>query len=360
LGGNVTKSLFVAELEAGEPVQSVFLARSVEMRRSRDGEPFLHLVLADRTGEVVGRAWTEPDMLASRVSADDFVALRGETKQFSGDLYIEVADLDRLGDDAVDIADFFATGRWSGVDLVEQLARLVDEEVESTAITRFLHEALRDDEVAARLAHAPAAMRHHHAFRGGLVEHILSMSRLALRVGAHYRDYYPGLLQTDLVVAGCILHDLAKVWELSWHRDVDYTDAGRLVGHIPMGIQFVRRVADRLQPRLDDDLVHRLEHLVASHHGQLEYGSPVRPQTPEAIILHQVDMIDSRLNMCWNEVRAAWESGSRWTPYSRSLEARIFAGDAPQASPPLPDGPGLSSLDDDDERKSTNLDLFEG
>lgn len=357
------KKIFAEELTAGEPIQSVFLAQKVEVRKSRDGEPFLHLELMDRTGTTVGRAWNEVEMLASRVSKDDFVALRGEVKEFAGDRYVEIADLDRVDDGAIDPADFFAVSRWDGAQLLEQLESLVEEHVESAALRRFLAAALSDPDVSERLRTAPAAMRNHHAFLGGLVEHALSMTRLAVRISAHYADTYPGLLDGDLVVAGCILHDLAKVWELSWSRGIDYTDPGRLVGHIPMGIQFVRATAEAMEPPPAEDLVWRLEHMVASHHGELEYGSPVTPKTPEAMVLHQIDMIDSRLNMCWNEAQSAWDAGSRWSDYSRPLGTRIFVGDRPRATGEaiLPIGPGLPADGDTEAAKlDSNLDLFEG
>ncbi len=355
------KSTFVEELRAGEPVQTVFLARTVEKKMSRDGEPFLHLVLVDRTGEVVGRAWNDTEMLASRIAADDFIALRGETKTFGKELYIEIADLDRVPDSDVERADFFAVSRWSGDLLMEQIGELIDASIESVGVRRFLHAALIDEIVAARFAEAPAAMRNHHAYLGGLAEHVLSMARLAVRICDHYASYYPGLVDRDLVIAGCVLHDLAKVWELDWRRATDYSDQGRLVGHIPMGIQFVRRVADSLQPPLPEETVFRLEHLVASHHGELEYGSPVVPQTPEAHLLHQIDMIDSRMNMCWNEAKEAFGNGERWSGYSRALGGRLFVGSSKlRTDGPDADGPGLPAPGRDENADHENLDLFEG
>lgn len=318
--------VYVEELSEGDVVQSTFLVTQKSLRPSRTGELYLQLWLSDRTGRIEARAWVDPEMLAERVDVDDFVALRGEVTKFGDALQIELADLDRVPDAKVDVSDYFPTSQWDEDAMWAQLGQLLDDTIRSEPIRAFLDALFDDDEATRRFRTAPAAMSNHHAYRGGLLEHCLSMCRVALRLAEHYELYYPGLIQRDLLVAGVILHDFAKVWELSYRRAFDYTTPGRLVGHIPMGAELVGKVAARAKRPVSEDLQMHLKHLVLAHHGELEYGSPVKPKTAEAMLLHEIDMIDSRMNMLWNEREKVYDedAGESWTEFRRNLGGRIL------------------------------------
>ncbi len=360
---------FVDELREGQVIHSVFLVGRHEMRTTRTGEPFLRLSLEDRTGWVEGVAFQDADALASRIRRDDFAAIRGEVVRRNDALSIEISDLDRVEDGAVDAADFFASSRWDPDVMLGQLKQLVEDHVASEAIRAFLDALLGDEELTRPFRAAPAAMSNHHAYRGGLLEHTLSMARMALRTGEHYDAYYPGLLNTDLLVAGVLLHDFAKIWELSYRRTFDYTTPGRLVGHIPMGAKLVGRVAARARRPISEDLQMHLEHLVLSHHGEREYGAAQKPKTAEAMVLHQIDMLDSRMNMLWNEMQATKvpDATESWSEFRRSLGDRILfrgrnSGDWDVASPTRLedlDGPGLRKSRAGQPPLPTTLNLFE-
>ncbi len=316
--------VFIAELEVGEFVQSIFLATSVEVRHTRDGEPYLAIQLRDRSGEFDARAWTDVEMLSSRIEPDHYVAVRGEVLEFAGRPYLSVQDIDVIDERDVDESDFFEHSRWNAEELLEQLIELITHEVRSEVIREFLQTMLADEALIEWLERAPAAKRNHHAFRGGLLEHCLSMCRLSLVICRHYDAYYPGMANSDLVVAGCVLHDIGKCVELDFSRDTHYSTQGRLIGHIATGASWVDRYADRSTTEIPESLRTQLKHLVLSHHGKLEFGSPVTPRTVEAQILHQVDMIDSRMNMCWNLVQQTDVEGDEgWTEYARSLEGSL-------------------------------------
>lgn len=359
--------IYVNELREGDFVQSTFLVVERSLRTSRGGDPFLRLQLADRTGTIEGRVWTDPEAVASRIDGDDFAALRGEVTRFGDTLHVNVADLDRVPDAAVDLADFLPTSRWRPEALFEQLRGLLSEELHSPEIRAFLDALFTDDQLTTLFCTAPAAMSNHHAYLGGLLEHCLSMCRVALRLADHYALYYPGLLNRDLLLAGVILHDFAKVWELSYRRSFDYTTQGRLVGHIAMGAEHIARVAANARRPISEDLQMHLKHLVLAHHGELEYGSPVKPMTPEALLLHQVDMIDSRMNMLAAEREATHDpaAAESWSEFRRSLGARIlFRGSASSAweSAPKPRdlaGPGLGALATPTSPPPTTLNLFD-
>jgi 3'-5' exoribonuclease len=370
----MTTKVYVEELSEGEFVQTTFLVTTKEIRESRTGDPYLRLVLEDRTGRVEGRVWNDPDVYAGRFDVDDFVALRGEVVRFGDQNHVEIGDLDRVPESSVDPADYFPTSRWSADAMFRQLRDVLDETLESQPIRAFLDALFDDESLTERFRTAPAAMSNHHAYRGGLLEHCLSMVRVAISLADHYALYYPGLINRDLLVAGVILHDFAKVWELSYRRSFDYTSPGRLIGHIPMGAELVGKIAARARRPISEDLQLHLQHLVLSHHGEMEYGSPVTPKTPEALLLHQVDMIDSRMNMCWNLHERVYDpdANESWSEFRRTLGARMLfrgrnSGDwdvPPRIGVADLAGPGLAngrSRPDDADASSDalTLDLFD-
>ena len=314
---------YIANLGEGDNVATILLLRSKRIRVSRDGESYLLVELSDRTATIEGRAWVDFEALQSRADVDDFVAIRGTVVRFGDRTSIEITDLARADETDVDLTDFLPSGVWDSAALLAQLRDLLDQHVTNEAVGTFLDTLLSDGERVDAFCTAPAAMSNHHAYLGGLIEHCLSMCRLAVQIAGHYEDYYPGLINADLLVAGVILHDFAKVHELSYRTRFDYTTRGRLVGHIPMGAQLVREVGE--QAGTPDDLIMHLEHLVLAHHGKQEYGSPVAPATPEALLLHQIDMIDSRMNMVATLRESSPDEGAEhWSDFRRWASGRIL------------------------------------
>ncbi|RAL23638.1 hypothetical protein DL240_05620 [Lujinxingia litoralis] len=324
--------VYIADLEDNAVVESTFLLAAKSIRETRSGDPYLSMTLQDRSGTIEVRAWDNALMLDKRADIDDFVAIRGRVSSYRDKLQITITDMERIDDASVDLADYMPHSRWSADGLFEQLRSLLTHQIQSPEVLRFLNALLDDPDFARRYKQAPAAVTNHHNFLGGLLEHTLSMARLGLQMARHYQAYYPGLVDSDLVIAGVVLHDMGKVEELSYRRSFDYTTEGRMVGHIARGAEIVGQVAAALTPELDPDLVTHLKHLVLSHHGRMEYGSPVTPRTAEAMLLHFLDMIDSRMNMCWNAceplVSGASASGG-WSDYRRALEGFMFVQPAP-------------------------------
>jgi 3'-5' exoribonuclease len=348
---------FICDLVDGDLVRSVFLVTDKRLGTTRNGDPFLTVELSDKTGSVVGRVWDEAEAIASRFEQDDFVAVDGQIETYKGKLQLNVRDLKRVAADQIELSDFVPASRWDRQALLEQLKDLVSRELESPEMLRFFDTLFSRDELMDRFATAPAAKGNHHAYVGGLVEHTLSMARVGARLTDHYAHYYPGLLNQDLVIAGCVLHDIGKCFELSYGRSFGYTDEGQLVGHIVQGVELVTEIAAQISPPLPASLLMQLKHLIASHHGKREYGSPVRPQTPEAMLLHQIDMIDSRMAMCadiFEEHGQGQAPAEAWTGYQRLFQTSLYAGAQP-ASPwakvrqPKDDtleGPGASPAGD--------------
>ncbi len=326
--------VFISELSDNSSVETLFLVASKSIRETRNGDPYLCVTLQDRSGTIEARGWDDAEKMEARFEVDDFVAIRGRTSSYRGELQITLADLERVDEDQVELSDFLPHSRWSVDTLFDELQRLVRDHVQSDEVRRFLF-ALFDDELwRKKYLRAPAAVSNHHAYLAGLAEHSLSMARLAITLGRHYDAYYPGLVDTDLLIAGCIVHDMAKTEELEYRRSFAYTTEGRLVGHVVRGAEIVGEVARSMTPALDEHFTIQLKHLILSHHGKKEYGAPVTPKSPEAILLHYLDMIDSRMNMCWNACEQLIEGddgGDAWSDYQRNFGSSLYiGGDAAQ------------------------------
>jgi 3'-5' exoribonuclease len=321
--------VFVSDLVEGEHIQSVFLVADKTLRTTKGGKPFLAVELMDNSGNVDAKIWDEAEAMASRFDREDFIFVEAQVDSWNGNLQLNIRDLQRVDDDQVVLEDFIPASRWDRLEMLEQLQDVVSREVKSPEMLRFFDELFAGKQLMRQFALAPAAKGNHHAYLGGLLEHTLSMTRLAVSLTRHYAYYYPGMLNQDLVIAGCVLHDIGKCFELSFGRSFDYTTEGQLVGHIVQGVELISSIAKKVSPPLPAEMIMQLKHLVLSHHGKKDYGSPVRPKTPEAMLLHEIDMIDSRMNMVANltdDHRAGPDAESAWTGYQRLFQERIYMG----------------------------------
>ena len=311
---------FVAELVAGSAIDALFLLVERNMAHKKDGNPFLNVVLADRTGQVKGVVWDQVARITAAVAEGDFVHVRARVGEYRGSLQLVVKDMARVPTDQVDASDFLpATARDTGkmfARLKEMTRRM------QTAHFKMLFEAFWSDEAfVADYTRAPAAKYMHHAYIGGLLEHTLSMAVLAELIAGHY-----GGVDRDLLLAGVILHDVGKIRELEYTKRIDYTDEGRLLSHIVIGLAMLdeklKQVADF--PEMQAQL---LKHMIISHHGAREFGSPEPPKTLEAVLLNYIDEMDSRVNSIREYVAQDPSDGS-WTPYHRLLERHFYKGTA--------------------------------
>ncbi|MFB6265423.1 MAG: 3'-5' exoribonuclease YhaM family protein, partial [Bradymonadaceae bacterium] len=354
---------FVEDLNAHDYVQSVFLTTDKQRRRTKNDDPYLAVTFADRTGRIEGRVWENVEALDRRFEADDFVGVEGEVSTYNGELQIKVRDLKRVADDEVQLRKFLRHTRWEIDELFDQLRSVVDREVTRAPIREFLGTLLGDEDRRDAFVHAPAGKSKHHDYIGGLLEHTLSMIRIGVDLADHYDTYYPDLVDRSLLVAGCVLHDFGKIDELEYDRSIAYTTEGQLVGHVAGGAELVGRVADAMEGQLPDELLQQLKHLVLSHHGHREYGAPVEPKTPEAMLLHEIDMIDSGMNQFHQAVRSHRDGPNgeaEWTEYDRGMETRLFAGAPDDAAPsgdqPPSAGPGASPAADEQTASETDGD----
>jgi 3'-5' exoribonuclease len=320
---------FIADLVLDTHIQSTFLASAKATRQTKYGDPYLCVTLTDRTGSVEARAWENADMLAARFDADDFVLVSAAVTSYQDTLQLKLQDIELVDESQVEIRDFMPTSRWEGEALFAQLKDLVLTEVASAPMRNFFKTLFGQEELMRRFKLAPAAKANHHNYIGGLLEHVLSMTRQAVMIADHYARYYPGMLNKDLLMAGCVMHDIGKCRELSFTRSFAYTTHGQLIGHIPHGVEIVNDIVAQMHPTPPEEMIIQIKHLILSHHGRLEYGSPVTPRTPEAMLLHEIDMIDSRMAMVHNILAShsgPEEGPDRWTDYHRALQTRVYIG----------------------------------
>ena len=317
----------IRSLREGDPFLGVLLAQEAAFKTSAKGSEYLEVKLSDASGELRGFLWDiraiEGDMEAIR--ADAFLWVKGTVTSYNGRLQLKL-DKVRFTPDAEvgDFARFFPVSARPVPDMLAELDGRIGA-VGDPWIRRLL-KALFQDDAALRdsFSRAPAAKSMHHVSLGGLLEHTLSV----LGMGQRACDHYPAL-NRDLVVAGVLLHDLGKTAELSYQRSFGYTDMGNLLGHITIEAEWINREVGKI-PGFPEELRLQILHIVLSHHGRLEFGSPVLPKTPEALLVHYLDDLDGKLEAMFRAIEDGPENGS-WSPFSRSLERMIYRRRWPKA-----------------------------
>lgn len=324
------KQHYVTDLQDGQLVLSLFLVRTKEIRSSsRTGTSWLHLDLVDRTGAICGKMWENFVALAETFERDDVVHVRGRVKVYKGEKELTLEQIRPALDPEYDLADFLPHTRHDIGQLYAEL-RYAIAAMKNPWLQRLLTSVVEDPAIEPKLKRAPAAMTMHHAFIGGLLEHIHSLVGLGRVVAAHYPE-----LDLDLLLAGIVLHDIGKTEELTYVRGVEYTTEGRLLGHIMIGAAMVREKI-RAIAGFPAPLATLVEHMILSHHGALEFGSPCVPQVREAVALHFLDDMDSKVAAMRSTLEAgAGQPGAElWTDRNASLRRMLLRSDIFLAAAP--------------------------
>jgi 3'-5' exoribonuclease len=286
------KDIYISDLAAfdeGTIFNGFFLVLLKQQRTTKTNKPYLNLILGDKTGQLEGRVWDISDpRIAKDFDKGDIVKVRGSASRFDERLQMKIDQLRVALPSEVDKADLLPSTSCDVAALWSQLLACV-ESFTNPNLKLLLNTILADPAVAEAFREAPAARQLHHAWLGGLLEHVISLLTLADRVATHYP-----LLDRDLLLTGVILHDIGKTHELSWDIGFDYTIEGTLLGHIQMGVEMVERAIATL-PGFPDHLRTLVLHMILSHHGKLEFGSPKLPMIPEALVLNFVDDLDAKM-----------------------------------------------------------------
>ena len=304
----------------------------MEPFRDRTKGEFLTLTLGDRTGQVLARVWEGAPELAETFEEGDIVKAAGDVEEYLGRTQLIVAKLRRAQDNEYDLADFLPATEKN----IEEMLGFVQTAAENIAdphLAALVGRFYNDADFLDRLAQAPAARRLHHAYLGGLLEHLTEVLQLCEAVLRLYPEITP-----DLLRAGAMLNVVGKLREYSWARDIDYTDEGRLIGHVMLVDEMVSRALEQL-PDFPAELGLRLRHMLASHRGRYEWGSPRQPMTLEAIALHHVENLNTQVSRFRDLLRARREPDQAWTDYDRLLGRQLYAGAADEDVTPEEPGP---------------------
>lgn len=312
------KTVFIEQLREGDRLDELFLIKSARLGETRAGKPYLVLTVMDKSGELGGPIWDNAQQLSKICSPGVFVRIRGQVTSYRDNLQLRIDDLKPVGRDEVDMADFLEASRHNLDEMGEELRKLC-RSLSDPFLKKLLLYFFNTEEFWQRFKSAPAAKGIHHAYIGGLLEHALSMARVADMLANHY----PGV-DRSLLIAGALLHDVGKVEELFVENGlIDYSAKGRLKGHLVIGSEMVGRAAAGIKG-FPEELLTRLQHLILSHHGRLEFGSPVVPMTVEAFLLQYVDELDSRMNMLEQLRRKLDSTEMSWSEYQRVLERYLY------------------------------------
>lgn len=307
--GVILKSKFVSSLSVGdELINEPFLVQEVVPRATKDGRPYLLYTLRDNSGQVGGVFWDVPDYVRAWVKPGVVALITGRVNSYKETTQIMATDMNSSPNP--DLADFLPASQRSRDEMVAELYAYIEELAEPWQ--QLVSHLLLAEDFLPRFVSAPAARTMHHAFIGGLLEHSLSMTKLAHLLAAHYPH-----VDRNLLVAGTLLHDMGKTAEYSLENSFAISPDGKLVGHIVRAIIMIEKAAAAID--FPENLLRQLVHLVASHHGTLEWGSPVVPKTLEAILLHQIDLLDSRVQGFWDHIREDSGEGE-WT----AQDSRMF------------------------------------
>jgi len=313
---------FIAELQARDSVDEIYRVVDKQIRANRQGNDYILLQLTDRTGQISGLRWNAGQGIYETFQKGDFLRVLGTAQLHNGVLQIIVQDFEPVPRETVQIGDFEKTSSAQMeiliLDLIQRLSRLKNPHLSALANCY-----LSDPNVMDRLRHAPAGIKTHHAFEGGLLQHVLHLMRVAEAI----LPLYPQV-DSDLLLMGVFLHDLGKLDELHYDGEMSYSDPGQLLGHLVQGVmELDRRIGELSQQSSEafpDSLKWRLQHMIVSHHGQLEHGSPKVPMTMEAIVLAYIDDLDAKINQAAELIESDRNSDSPWTGFHPSLGRKLF------------------------------------
>lgn len=315
---------FVQTLADGDNVEEVYLVVDKQLRANRNGNLFLQLELRDRTGTIGARLWNAGEPLFRSFEAGDFVLVKGKVQLFQGSLQMILSHVNKEQAERIDLADYLPHTDKDVSKLYERLRGLL-RKLGNPHLLALAEAFLLDESFTQAFCRAPAGIRHHHAYIGGLLEHVVSMLDAADRLAPLYPE-----LDRDLFLMGVFLHDVGKVRELTYDRTFAYSDEGQLVGHLVIGVEMVGAMAQRASQLTGEpfppELLLRLKHLILAHHGTHEFGSPRLPMTPEAIAVHHLDNLDAKLHHFTREIREDANAEAAWTPFNQALGRRLFKG----------------------------------
>ncbi|MEN8257013.1 MAG: HD domain-containing protein [Thermodesulfobacteriota bacterium] len=314
----MTKKTFISAIKDGQAVNDLFMVQDLSKAETKAGKPYLSLKLMDKSGEIGAKVWDRAEQREPQCPAGAVIAIKARCSSYRNALQLSITDLHRVPDEEVDFSAFVPSSKNDINEMAAEFAGLANS-VSDPFIKKLLLAFFADEEFFAIFKKAPAAKMMHHAYLGGLLEHTLGVARLADAVS----NLYPSL-DRSLLMAGAMLHDIGKTKEFSFdsHR-FDYSNAGRLMGHMVMAVEMVQERLSTIQD-FPEELAVRVKHLILSHHGRYDFGSPTLPMLLEGFALNFIDDMDAKINTIEKVSEQAKEEGYQWSDYQRSLERFLF------------------------------------
>jgi 3'-5' exoribonuclease len=312
------KKRFISDIQAGEVVDDIFVLSEKILSQKRDGNPFLNITLSDKTGRIKGVVWDDVDRITAGITSGDFVHISGHVGEYRSALQVVIKKMESIPGDRVDPSDFLPQTPRDIEGMFDRLSKISDS-ITTDYLKKLVDAFWKDKAFVHKFKTAPAAKKMHHAYIGGLLEHTLSMVSLADKIAGHYSG-----VDRDLLLVGAIFHDIGKIDEFEYQFKIDYSDKGRLLNHIVIGLKMVDEKLSEIEAFPEDQAL-LLKHMIVSHHGAREFGSPEPPKIIEAVLLNYIDEIDSKVNGI-RDFMASEDPDETWTSYHRILERQFYKG----------------------------------
>lgn len=312
--------VFIKDVTAGKQIDDVYMVHDPILRSTTNGGLYIAMYLSDKTGQLNGRMWQATESAYNSLPKPGFIRVQGRSELYQNNLQIVVNQFQAIEADQVEIADFLARTEKNRKEMFEEIREMLSK-IKNTQVAMLVEAFLADKELMQKFCQAPAAVKMHHNYIGGLLEHINGMMKVASAI----LPLYPKV-DGDLVLAGILIHDMGKTEELSYDMAFSYTDSGQLIGHISKGIMMLEKKAEELTAggkTIDRNVLDLLGHIILAHHGQYEFGSPKLPATAEAFMVNYIDNLDAKMN----QVTIAIEDepgDSNWTGWQGSLGTRLY------------------------------------
>ena len=315
---------YISQYGEGENIDEIYVASEKQLRANRNGNLYLQVRLSDKTGSMTGMLWNANDRLYDMFENGDYLRATGTTQHYNGNLQAILNRVEPVDASRVDETDFVTIGRQQLDAMTSRVSEIL-RSVSNVHLRNLADCYLMDDAFMQDFRGAPAGIKNHHAYRGGLLEHVLSLLELCDIVAPRYPD-----LNRDILILGAFLHDSGKTGELNYERELSYSDEGQLIGHLVIGAEIldqkIKQAEELAGEAFPQSLRLALKHIILSHHGEYEYGSPKLPMTLEAVALHYLDSLDARMHNISELIKSDANSDSNWTTYQPALGRKFCKG----------------------------------
>ena len=308
---------FISQYNSGEMIDDIFLVQSKELRTTKNGGLYIQAQLADRTGMIDARMWDANMSFFKSLDDDVFLKIKGRTETYQNRMQLIIKSISKTNQKEIRLEDYLPSTEKDVDEMFSELKQIAST-IKQPHLQKLLNIFFSDKVFCEDFCSAPAAVQYHHAFLGGVLEHTLSVAKLGIKIA----PLYP-IINRDLLICGIILHDIGKISELCYEKNLNYSDEGQLIGHLISGILMIEEKVKQIEG-FPKTLLDLLRHLILSHHGEYEWGSPKLPMTLEALALHYLDNLDAKMHAFNKAISKDKDSSDNWTSYNKMFERKLF------------------------------------